>query len=201
MVLIDGTQLGGSPLETLPWWELVLAVIWGCRPECLHVMTSCGLEFRIGWQSQETNTSYLTASGTRSECFKKPKKKPKGFWWLVPEVPKSQFHLILLVDTGWVRQRAQPRFKGREIRLHFLIGEAKNLQPSSIYYSDHIKREPLKENKLTVMFRKHQRIERPQHESGFWKMLVEKRKHRDELPETYREPKRVGPCRNTRESI
>lgn len=48
----------------------------GCQ---LGLWTPCGLEFLIAWQSQDNNTPYLAALGTKTECFKKPKKKLKGF--------------------------------------------------------------------------------------------------------------------------
>lgn len=90
----------------------------------------------------------------------------KVFDDLASEVPKSQFFLILLVEIGCVKSPRLAQFSREVMRLHLLIGGgAKNLQPSLIYYGDHIKRKSLIENKLEVMFIKDQRAERLKHES------------------------------------
>lgn len=85
---------------------------------------------------------------------------------LASEVSKSQLYLILLVEIGCAKSLRLAQFSREVMRLHLLIeGGAKNLQPSLIYYGDHIEREPLRENKSEVMCIKDQRAERLKHES------------------------------------
>lgn len=83
----------------------------------------------------------------------------------------TSFYWLKLIKPGIAAQ-----IQGRGIRLHFLFGEGKNLQPSLIYYGDSITRKPFREDKLAVMFRKDQRLKGCNMNSGFWKVLMEERK-------------------------
>lgn len=125
---VDGTQLDGSPLGTLlrmwsdsawpglagfmsnmvlshggSWfWLSAGAVEWSAS-----TWPPWGLEFLKVWQSQDSNNSYLTVWGTKSECFKNPKKKLKGFWWSGLRSPKESIppHSI---GWNWLSKAARP---------------------------------------------------------------------------------------------